>query len=113
MKYRSILLRQIVAVLLIVLFSSCLLEQSVPIASSFSIELAEDKTAPQGEILSHLTRPKDEREYELSDTGVADSFFQEAADGFCSWFILQYMRGYKPFVTMMSKEVDIEQTLEE
>ena len=29
-------------------------------------------------------------------------FFQEAADGFCSWFILQYMRGYKPFVTMMS-----------
>lgn len=30
------------------------------------------------------------------------------ADGFCSWFILQYKRGYKPFVTMMSKEIEIE-----
>ncbi|WP_212126111.1 DUF3289 family protein, partial [Bacteroides pyogenes] len=78
-----------------------------------SMENVRDKTAPWGEILSHLTRPKDERGYELSDTGVSDIFFQEAADGFCSWFILQYMRGYKPFVTMMSKEIDIEKTLEE
>ena len=31
---------------MIILFSSCLHEQSVPIASSFSIEVAEDKTAP-------------------------------------------------------------------
>ena len=37
-----------------------------------------------------------------------NSFFQEAADGFCSWFILQYIRGYKPFVTLMSKEINIE-----
>jgi hypothetical protein len=39
---------------------------------------------------------------------VPYSFCQEAADGFCSWFILQYKRGYKPFVTMMSKEIEIE-----
>ena len=37
-----------------------------------------------------------------------DSICQQAADGFCSWFILQYKRGYKPFVTMMSKEIEIE-----
>lgn len=56
----------------------------------------------------YLTRPRDERGYDLSETGVSDIFFQEAADGFCSWFILQYMKGYKPFVTMMSKEIEIE-----
>lgn len=39
---------------------------------------------------------------------VPDSICQQAADGFCSWFILQYKRGYKPFVTMMSKEIEIE-----
>lgn len=38
----------------------------------------------------------------------ADRLLQEAADGFCSWFILQYIRGYKPFVTMMTKELTIE-----
>ena len=37
-----------------------------------------------------------------------DSICQQAADGFGSWFILQYKRGYKPFVTMMSKEIEIE-----
>lgn len=37
-----------------------------------------------------------------------DSICQQAVDGFCSWFILQYKRGYKPFVTMMSKEIEIE-----
>ncbi|MBR8726521.1 hypothetical protein IX307_002883 [Bacteroides pyogenes] len=76
-----------------------------------SMENVRDKTAPWGEILSHLTRPKDERGYELSDTGFSDRFFQEAADGFCSWFILQYKRGYKPFVTMMSKEIEINDIL--
>ena len=67
-----------------------------------SMENVRDKAAPWGEIFSHLTRPKDERGYDLSDTGVSDIFFQEAADGFCSWFILQYMRGYKPFVTLLN-----------
>ncbi len=42
MKYRSI----IIAGLLIILFSSCLHEQPAPTASSFSIEVAEDKTSP-------------------------------------------------------------------
>ena len=73
-----------------------------------SMENVRDKAAPWGEILSYLTRPKDERGYDLSDMGVSDIFFQEAADGFCSWFILQYMRGYKPFVTMISKEIKVE-----
>lgn len=54
-----------------------------------------------------VNRPKDERGYDLSDTGASDIFFREAADGFCSWFILQYMRGYKPFVTMMSDAAHI------
>ena len=67
-----------------------------------SMENVRDKAAPWGEILSHLTRPKDERGYDLSDMGVSDIFFQEAADGFCSWFILQYMRGHKPFVTLLN-----------
>ena len=26
------------------------------------------------------------------------------AQGFCSWFILQHLRGYKPFITIMEKE---------
>ena len=73
-----------------------------------SMENVRDKAAPWGEILSYLTRPKDVRGYYLSDMGVSDIFFQEAAEGFCSWFILQHMRGYKPFVTMMSKEIIIE-----
>ena len=42
MKYRSI----IIAGLLIILFSSCLKENAIPISSSFSIEVAEDKTPP-------------------------------------------------------------------
>ena len=41
MKYRSI----IIAGLLIILFSSCLKENTIPIPSSFSIEVAEDKTS--------------------------------------------------------------------
>ncbi len=31
---------------MIILFSSCLKENAIPISSSFSIEVAEDKTAP-------------------------------------------------------------------
>ena len=28
----------------------------------------------------------------------------DMAQGFCAWFILQHLRGYKPFVTIMEKE---------
>ena len=31
---------------MIILFSSCLKETAIPVSSSFSIEVAEDKTAP-------------------------------------------------------------------
>ena len=124
MKYRSI----IIAGLLIILFSSCLHEQSVPISSSFSIEVAEDKTSPVvvqlknesygadeyewtfegGEPSSRLTgatRPRDDQGAALTEYGASDVLLEEAAEVFCAWFILQYMRGYKPFVTMMSKEI--------
>ena len=127
MKYRSI----IIAGLLIILFSSCLHEQPAPTASSFSIEVAEDKTSPMvvqlknesygadeyewtfegGEPNSRLTgttRPRDDQGVDLTEYGASDMLFEEAAEGFCSWFILQYMRGYKPFVTMMSKEIIIQ-----
>jgi hypothetical protein len=32
-------------------------------------------------------------------------------DGLCAWGILQYMRGYKPFVTMILKETNFENVL--
>ena len=127
MKYRSI----IIAGLLIILFSSCLHELSVPISSSFSFEVAEDKTSPmvvqlknesygadeyewtfEGGLpssrLTGATRPRDDQGVALTAYGASDMLFEEAAEGFCSWFILQYMRGYKPFVTMMSKEIIIQ-----
>jgi len=127
MKYRSI----IIAGLLIILFSSCLKENAIPIPSSFSIEVAENKTSPVvvqlknesygadeyewaiegGEPSSRLTgttRYRDEEGKPISKYGASDMLFEEAAEGFCAWFILQYMRGYKPFVTMMSKEIIIQ-----
>ena len=42
----SIRYYSIAILLFTVLLSSCLHEQSVPISSSFSIEMAEDKTSP-------------------------------------------------------------------
>ena len=126
MKYRSI----IIADLLIILFSSCLKETAIPSSSFFSIEVSEDKTSPMvvqlknesygadeyewtfegGEPSSSTgtTRYRDEEGKPISKYGASDMLFEEAAEGFCSWFILQYMRGYKPFVTMMSKEIIIQ-----
>lgn len=63
MEYRSILLRQIIAGLLIILFSSCLYEQSAPIASSFSIEVSEDKTSPVVAQLKNESFGADEYEW--------------------------------------------------
>ena len=73
-----------------------------------SMENVRDKAATWVEILSHLTRPKNDQGNALSEYGASDVLLEEAAEGFCSWFILQYMRGYKPFVTMMSKEIIIQ-----
>ena len=56
------------------------------------------------EILSQVKRPRNETLNAMTSYGKTDLILQAAADGFCAWFILQYMRGYKPFVTMMSKE---------
>ncbi len=108
MKTINRLHRAVQLFMLTCLVSSCLKETAVPIESAFTIETSEDKTNGIGEILSNITRPRDERGYELLPSGPSDIIFQEAADGFCSWFILQYKRGYKPFVTMMSKEIEIE-----
>ena len=73
-----------------------------------SLKNVRDKAAPWGEILSELTRRRDNHGIPLTEYGASDGLFEEAAEGFCSWFILQYMRGYKPFVTMMSKEIIIQ-----
>lgn len=108
MKTINRLHRAVQLFMLTCLVSSCLKETAVPIESAFTIETSEDKTNGIGEILSNITRPRDERGYELLPSGPSDIIFQEAADGFCLWFILQYKRGYKPFVTMMSKEIEIE-----
>ena len=59
-----------------------------------------DKAAPWGEAFSEVTRRRDKH----GIYGASGGLFEEAAEGFCAWFILQYKREYKPFVTMMSKE---------
>lgn len=91
MKKSNVPYRSIALLFFIVLLSSCLKETAVPIESAFTIETSEDKTNDIGEILSNITRPRDERGYELLPSGPSDIIFQEAADGFCSWFIFQYM----------------------
>ena len=75
MKYRSI----IIAGLLIILFSSCLHEQSVPIASSFSIEVAEDKTSPVIVQLKNESYGADE--YEWTFEGGLPSSSREKQPG--------------------------------
>ena len=75
MKYRSI----IIAGLLIILFSSCLHEQSVPIASSFSIEVAEDKTSPVVVQLKNESYGADE--YEWTFEGGLPSSSREKQPG--------------------------------
>ena len=75
MKYRSI----IIAGLLIILFSSCLHEQSVPISSSFSIEVAEDKTSPVVVQLKNESYGSDE--YEWTFEGGLPSSSREKQPG--------------------------------
>ena len=60
------------------------------------------------EILSQVKRPRNETLNAMTSYGKTDLILQEAADGFCAWFILQYRRGYKPFATMISKEIIIQ-----
>ena len=60
-------------------------------------------------LLGELTKFGSERDFKRDERiGISDAILNELADGFCSWFILQYMRGYKPFVTMMSKRIDFQ-----
>ena len=75
MKYRSI----IIAGLLIIFFSSCLHEQSVPISSSFSIEVAEDKTSPVIVQLKNESYGADE--YEWTFEGGLPSSSREKQPG--------------------------------
>lgn len=75
MKYRSI----IIAGLLIILFSSCLHEQSVPISSSFSIEVAEDKISPVVVQLKNESYGADE--YEWTFEGGEPSSSREKQPG--------------------------------
>ena len=57
-----------------------------------------------GTISDHITMPRDERVNPLIKQSVARSVAEEVANGFCAWFILQHLRGYKPFVTIMETE---------
>jgi hypothetical protein len=57
-----------------------------------------------GTIADHITMPRDERGNPLIKQSVARSVAEEVANGFCAWFILQHLRGYKPFVTIMETE---------
>ena len=70
-----------------------------------SMEKVRDKIKGIGKALSHVTRPRNERGNQLSNYGATDAIFEEAANGVFSWFILQYMRGYKPFVTIVLKVI--------
>ena len=61
MKTINRLHRAVQLFMLTCLVSSCLKETVVPIESVFTIETSEDKTNDIGEILSNITRPRDER----------------------------------------------------
>ena len=72
------------------------------------LEMVLEKCPVLLEILSQVKRPRNETLNAMTSYGKTDLILQEAADGFCGWFILQCRRGYKPFVTMMRKEIKIE-----
>ena len=57
------MLRQLLLLAIMLLFSSCLHEQSVPISSSFSIEVAEDKTSSVVIQLKNESYGADEHEW--------------------------------------------------
>ena len=73
-----------------------------------SLEKIKSKYPVLLEISSQVTRLRNVTLNAMTSYGMTDLILQEAADGFCAWFILQYRRGYKPFVTMMRKEIKIE-----
>ena len=56
-----------------------------------------------GSILEAITIPYDHQGHPLRESGVASTIANGIAEGFCAWFILQHLRGYKPFVTIMEK----------
>ena len=65
---------RLIAVLLITaLLSSCLREESIPIASAFSIEVAEDKTTPVQVQLKNESYGADEYEWTFEGGSPASS----------------------------------------
>ena len=52
-----------------------------------------------------ISGKRSEKNYELTIRDIMTT------DGLCAWVILQYMRGYKPFVTMILKETNFENVL--
>ena len=71
--------RLIAVLLVIALLSSCLREESVPIASAFSIEVAEDKTTPVQVQLKNESYGADE--YEWTFEGGSPSSSREKQPG--------------------------------
>ena len=57
------MLRQLLLLAIMLLFSSCLKETAIPISSSFSIEVAEDKTSPVVVQLKNESYGADEHEW--------------------------------------------------
>ena len=48
-------------------------------------------------------------ELRIQATNIAITILtNQAAEGFRAWFILQHYRGYRPFITVMEKEITIE-----
>ena len=61
------------------------------------------KMGVPGSILEAITIPFDHQGQPLRNSGVASTIANQVANGFCAWFILQHLRGYKPFVTAMER----------
>ena len=74
MKNGSICYCSIAILLLTVLLSSCLKETAIPIPSSFSIEVAEDKTSPIVVQLKNESYGADE--YEWTFEGGEPSYYR-------------------------------------
>ncbi len=56
-----------------------------------------------GLLIEEITTPHPSQGLPIPKTGMGQAIAEEVADGFCAWFILQHLRGYKPFVTVMEK----------
>jgi hypothetical protein len=62
-----------------------------------------EKVGPLGSVLESLTTPHNDKGPLSFGMSPVEAIEEEVADGFCAWFILQHLKGYRPFVTIMEK----------